>query len=203
MSLLGSCAATCLQSSEPIEPPPPVTRTVLPLMKSKTSCISTFMVSLPRRSSIDTSLRLDTDTSPLTSWYIPGRFFSSQLVSLQIPNISLRSSIEAEGRAIYILEISYFSTFSKIESLPPTIGIPSIYLFHLFLLSSIRQTTLSSSPLARFISRRIICPAEPAPIIITLFVLLPECLSLFRRRTSLYTKRILRTAKNWNIAPIT
>ena len=203
MSLLGLCLATCLHSSEPIEPPPPVTRTVLPWIKSKTSFISTLIGSLPKRSSIETFLRLDTFTSPFAIWYIPGRFFSVQFVSLQIPSISLLSSIGAEGIAIQILSTLYFSTLSRIESLPPTIGVPSINLFHLFLLSSIIQTTLSLSSLARLTSRRIICPADPAPIIITLdnSALLTFLLFL-KRRNNLYANRMAITKQNWKTAPM-
>ena len=58
------------------------------------------MVSRPSKSSIDTSFIDLTLTSPVTNWYIPGRFFSSQPVSLQMVKISRLSFAVALGIAI-------------------------------------------------------------------------------------------------------
>ena len=48
----------CLQSSDPIDPPPPVTNTFFPFIRSVMFLLSSFIVSLPSKSSISTSLKL-------------------------------------------------------------------------------------------------------------------------------------------------
>ena len=51
-NLLGSYLTICLHSSEPIEPPPPVTNTVLFFIKELMFLLSRCTGSLPNKSSI-------------------------------------------------------------------------------------------------------------------------------------------------------
>ena len=132
----------------------------------KICSISTWIVSLPSRSSTVTSLICASDTSPCTNWYAPGSIFSSHFVSLHRFRISLFASALAVGIAKRIVLIWYFSTAEKIDALPPTIGTSSIFLPHLFLLSSIMHCGVPLIRLEVFNSRSRFFPASPAPITI-------------------------------------
>ena len=139
-----------------------------------------------------------------TNWYMPGSCFSSHPVSLQMFRISRFCSAVALGIVRKILSTRYFLAAYRISSRPPTTGIPSMYRFHLFGLSSMMQTTLSLISLAWAMSRRMDCPAEPAPISITReassFRLLRVCRALMAW-IKRYAKRMPITKAAWRIPP--
>ena len=86
----GPALAICLDNSEPIDPPAPVTKTTFPFKELTISSLFTFISSLSSKSLISTSLNLVT-TSPLYNWNKPGTVCNLQPVSLQIFKISLLS----------------------------------------------------------------------------------------------------------------
>ena len=164
ISLDGLYFAIWRQSSLPIEPPPPVTIMHFPSINPRTLSRSTLIGSLPRRSSIETSLNFDTLTSSVINWYIPGKIFNLQVVWLQILRISLVTFGEADGIARIISSTSYFFAASRMHSLPPIMRTPWISFPFLCGLSSITPTTLLFKCALYFNSWIIILPASPAPI---------------------------------------
>ena len=170
INCFGEWEAICLQSSLPMEPPPPVTRTTLPRKWSRTSSVLIRMGSRPNKSSTSTSFNLDTDTSPFTSWYIPGRVRSLQPDSLQISRISFLVWVDAEGMAMIISSMLYCCTASRILSRVPTMGTPRrSFPWHPGP-SSMTHLTWRFRYSLLSISFKIIFPAAPAPIIITLIL---------------------------------
>ena len=108
INFLGFKSKICLQSSDPIEPPPPVTRTFLFFMYPPYCLESKITGSLPKRSSISTFLIDGKIEDPETKLsYILGITRTSRLVFAQISNILLLSSFE-----ILIMEKRIISMFS-------------------------------------------------------------------------------------------
>ena len=140
------------------------------------------MGSRPKRSSTSTSRSLLTLTSPFTSWYIPGRERSLQLVSLQISRISDISARVMDGIATIISSIPKISAHSIILSLPPTTLIPWINLPHLPGSSSMMQRITMVEKLLLTISLTIRFAASPAPITMTEILLFLFCCLCFRLR---------------------
>ena len=143
---------------------------------------STSIGSLPNRSSTSTSRSLLMLTSPFTSWYIPGRDRSLQLVSLQISKISEIFAREAEGIATIISSIPKISAHSMILSLPPTTLIPWMNLPHLPESSSMIHRITMVEKLLLTISLMITFAASPAPITITEILLFLFCCLCFKLR---------------------
>ena len=88
--------AICLQSSLPMEPPPPVTSTRRPRISVRTSSELTTMGSRPKRSLISTS-RSCLVEALFIIWLMPGSTCTLQPVAAASCVISFISAPEAEG----------------------------------------------------------------------------------------------------------
>ena len=87
-SVFGSYFAICLHSSEPIEPPPPVTNIVLPFIKLPIFSLSSLIGSLPKISSISTFFRFSNKFLFFIISATLGNILTLALVCWQICNIS-------------------------------------------------------------------------------------------------------------------
>ena len=125
-SLSGSNLTICLQSSEPIEPPPPVTSTTLLCINSFMFLLSNLIGSLPSKSSISTSLKFCIIGLSLISSLVPGRILTLQPVSWQISNIFFLSSLEILEIVKNITSTLFSLQILGISNLVPKIFLPEI-----------------------------------------------------------------------------
>ena len=118
---------------------------------------------------------MDTLTSLLISWYMPGSILILHPVCLHIFKISFRSCASIVGTARMISLIPNLTAYCIILCRPPTTGTPFKKVPHFLESSSMMQRTSFSTYWLFLISFKIIFPASPAPISITAV----GCLSTF------------------------
>ena len=135
----------CLHNSSPIDPPPPVTRTTLPLIKLLMLLLSSSIGSLPSKSSISTSLKLWKRFSSVISSLKSGRTFTWAFVLLHSVRISFLSLVSMLTIEKNISSTSYFSQILMMSFLFPIILTPATEYPIRFLLSSMIPT-ISYSP---------------------------------------------------------
>ncbi len=171
ISFFGPNLAIWRQSSDPIEPPPPVTMTTSSLRYPDISSMFRLTSSRPSKSSMLTSRIFFTLTSPSMSSSTLGNVLSLHFVSLLMRSSSAISLLDADGIATMISSILYRFATSFILSLPATTGTP-LMVVPCFVLSSSTITTGTIFMSAWFFNSLIsIEPALPAPMIMTLLEL--------------------------------
>ena len=124
ISIAGLQLAIWRHSSEPMDPPPPVTMMRLPptnrVMRLE-SCTS----SRPRRSSTFTSrMRLARSLPSVIIFTMSGKIFTLHLVRLQMDSTRRRFSSSMVGMASRMVSISQRSTSSGMSSVVPMICTP-------------------------------------------------------------------------------
>ena len=82
--VFGLYLTICLHSSEPIDPPPPVTKIVLPFISSPIDSLFNTICSLPNTSSISTFLKFCISVLFFMMSVIPGSILIFAPVSWQI-----------------------------------------------------------------------------------------------------------------------
>ena len=148
-----------------MEPPPPVTKTVLPLTQLWIWVVSKVIWSLPNTSSKETSLMwsgLVGSVNSVKSGILLILTFSLAKCDIISFNCFL-SNLEI---AITTSLTPYFSINSWELFKGPTTGLPKYFLPIFSLSESPKQTTLLLKSTLLCISSKAILPAEPAPIII-------------------------------------
>ena len=155
--------ATCRASSEPIDPPAPVTITVFPVRKLRSSSSSSFTASRPSRSSISTSRMALISTDPLRIWYSPGMICALTGMLSQIATIRRMSDRDAWAMVITTWSMSSSGTSrgrSRVVpmTLTPWINDPCLL-----------RSSSTNPRISRFMSPRVMIslaantPAWPAP----------------------------------------
>ena len=161
---------SCFVISLPIEPPAPVIKIVLLLIKFATSGINKSTGSLPSKSSKLTFLICSTVTWPLASWSTPGIVWVSSLVAWQSSMISLSLFEASEGIAIIICSILYFWTIlDRSLILPTTLILFVSFVFCFLWASSSAQIIFMSNSGCSNTFRVSSWAACPAPIKRVLF----------------------------------
>ncbi len=159
----GKKRLTCRHSSDPIEPPAPVTKILSSWRYPAISARSTWTGFRPNRSSIRTSLAWLKEISPLAKVKIPGKIRTGNPVSCAWLTISLSRLFGAEGMATRISSTSYFRlTWANWSNLPAT-GTPCNRQDILRGSSSTTATGRWVAVCSRSISRITRAPVYPAP----------------------------------------
>ena len=132
----GLWSIICLHSSEPIDPPAPVTRTTFPLIRFLMFWLSSSIGSLPSRSSISTSLRLLNRFSFVIISFRLGRTLTFASVLLHNSSISFLFLLSMFTIVKNISSMFSFSQTGMMSFLSPMILTPATEYPMRFLLSS-------------------------------------------------------------------
>ena len=116
----------CLQSSEPIEPPPPVTNTTLFSIKFPMFLLSNFIGSLPNKSSISTFLKFCIKVLFFIKSAVPGNILTLAPVFWQISSICFLFSADMLDIAKNIKSTFCSLHIRSISNLVPITLLPTI-----------------------------------------------------------------------------
>ncbi len=155
--------AACRASSDPIDPPAPVTITVRPPKKSLTTWSSSSTWSRPSRSSISTSRSRLTSTSPARISYNPGMIWVLTGTCSQISTIRRSSVREVLAMVITTWSMPCSATNRPISRVAPSTLTPWITVPSFCGSSSTKPTIFRFMAALAWISRAAITPACPAP----------------------------------------
>ena len=120
----GLRAAICRHSSDPIDPPPPLTMTRFTDIKALIDFQSKVTCSLPSRSSIETSRNSFTDAAPVTKSLKRGNVLNGTSLFSQKPTIRRICFDVAEGNALRIISTPSLEVTSEICSQDPCTRMP-------------------------------------------------------------------------------
>jgi len=148
----------CLHSSDPIEPPAPVTMTILSRMVEPIRSCSKEMTSRPSKSLYAISLMAFKETFPSINSPMPGSVLKEISLCSQLDTICRICSAVIEDIAIKASFALKRTAILSISEVGPRMGRPWI-LFPIFSgSSSINPTTLYFKPALSCISRNIFSP---------------------------------------------